>query len=50
MFEREPIKRLVEAQKVGVHRHTGFWQCMDTRRDKDYLESFKTNNLPWLNF
>lgn len=48
MFEREPINRLVIKSLVGVYKHTGFWQCMDTRRDKDYLESFSRENLPWL--
>jgi glucose-1-phosphate cytidylyltransferase len=28
--------------------HSGFWQCMDTKRDKDYLEELTKNNVvPW---
>jgi len=29
-------------------QHDGFWQCMDTKRDKDYLEElWNSENAPW---
>jgi len=27
--------------------HDGFWQCMDTKRDRDYLEDLYINGAPW---
>jgi len=38
IFERDPLERLSAENKLGVYRHYGYWQCMDTRRDKDALE------------
>ena len=38
MFERQPMIKLVKKKKLFAYRHKGFWQCMDTKRDKDLLE------------
>jgi glucose-1-phosphate cytidylyltransferase len=38
-FEREPLERLSSDGKLGVYRHFGYWQCMDTQRDKGALEA-----------
>jgi glucose-1-phosphate cytidylyltransferase len=38
MFEREPIETLVRQNQVKAFFHHGFWQCMDTLRDKQKLE------------
>ena len=38
MFERQPIAKLVKKKKLFAFKHKGFWQCMDTKRDKDLLE------------
>lgn len=49
MFEREPIEALVAAREVSVYVHTGFWQCMDTYRDWEYLnELAKEGDAPWM--
>jgi glucose-1-phosphate cytidylyltransferase len=37
-FEREPLEKLSADGKLGVYRHYGYWQCMDTQRDKGALE------------
>ena len=37
-LEREPLERLVKAKKLSAFKFNGFWQCMDTKRDKDRLE------------
>lgn len=47
-FEREPLMRLSEDNRLGVYRHYGYWQCMDTQRDKSALEHLWNNgNAPW---
>ena len=48
MFEREPIETLVAQQQVHAFFHTGFWQAMDTLRDKHHLEElWSKNKAPW---
>lgn len=49
VFEGRPLTRLVEDRKMAVHRHEGFWQCMDTPRDWSYLNDlFETGRAPWV--
>ena len=36
-LEREPLEQMTKTKKLGAFRHEGFWQCMDTKRDKDKL-------------
>jgi glucose-1-phosphate cytidylyltransferase len=43
MFEREPIEALVNEGDVHAFLHHGFWQCLDTLRDKHYLEEMWSN-------
>ena len=47
MFEREPIAALVEAGEVHAFFHHGFWQAMDTLRDKHNLEELWQKGAPW---
>lgn len=48
MFEREPLERLAKDQQLAAYRHYGFWQCMDTLRDKRHLESlWDKDEAPW---
>lgn len=48
-FERETIPALVKEKQVDAYRHTGFWQCMDTMRDKEYLETlWASGKAPWV--
>ena len=49
MLEREPMEKLQKIKKLYGYKHTGFWQCMDTLRDKNYLNKlYKSNKLAWL--
>ena len=49
MFEREPLEQLANEGQLGCYRHRGFWQCMDTLRDKEKLEKLiSTNKAPWM--
>lgn len=48
MFEREPMERIAAEGQMVCYKHTGFWQCMDTLRDKEKLEKlWITGNAPW---
>ena len=38
-FEHDPLNRLVAREQLMAFRHDGFWQCMDTPREKEYLDS-----------
>ena len=46
-FEQEPMKRMTSAGEVMAYRHEGFWQCMDTLREKNKLEKIWQNGAPW---
>ena len=47
-FEKEPLEKLAAEQMLFCYRHAGFWQCMDTMRDKEKLETLWQNNeAPW---
>ena len=49
MLEREPLEKLVEMNQLIAYKHNSFWQCMDTKRDKDTLEEmWISENIPWL--
>lgn len=42
----EPFQRLIDEGKVSSHRHDGFWQCMDTFRDKQILDELEASGKP----
>lgn len=47
-WEHEPMERLVREGQLMAYRHDGFWQCMDTARDREVLESrWFENRAPW---
>lgn len=47
-WEQEPLKKLAESDQLMAYEHHGFWQPMDTLRDKIYLEKLWTSNkAPW---
>ena len=48
VFERAPLERLSKEGKLGVFQHYGYWQCMDTQRDKAALEqAWASGKAPW---
>jgi glucose-1-phosphate cytidylyltransferase len=48
VWEEEPLKGLASDKQLMAFRHEGFWQPMDTLRDKNYLEELlKSNKAPW---
>jgi glucose-1-phosphate cytidylyltransferase len=47
-FEKEPLERLAQAGQLMAYRHSSFWQCMDTIRERMLLESlWQSGNPPW---
>ena len=46
-FEREPLEQLAKDGQLMAYKHHGFWQCMDTIRDRKLLESLWATNPPW---
>ncbi len=48
VWEREPLERLASEGQLGVHFHHGFWQPMDTLRDRRQLEElWAAGKAPW---
>jgi len=48
IFERTPMENLAKDNQLVAHKYNGFWQPMDTIRDKDYLENlWQTRKAPW---
>jgi len=47
-FEHDPMKRLVESGELCAYQHSGYWQCLDSLRDKTVLElAWASNDAPW---
>jgi glucose-1-phosphate cytidylyltransferase len=48
VWERGPLETLAESGELAAFQHHGFWQAMDTQRDKTYLEElWQSGNAPW---
>lgn len=48
MFEREPLEKLANNGQLMAYKHDGFWQCMDTMRDKESLEKmWNSHTAKW---
>ncbi|SNB45026.1 glucose-1-phosphate cytidylyltransferase [Geobacter sp. DSM 9736] len=48
VFEKEPLERLAAEGELAAFRHSGFWQPMDTLRDKTHLEDlWNSGTAPW---
>lgn len=49
MLEDLPLHGAVLDNQLGAYRHSGFWQCMDTPRDLEYLQDlYAKGNAPWI--
>jgi glucose-1-phosphate cytidylyltransferase len=47
-FEKEPLENLARDKQLMAYRHTSFWQCMDTLREKYILENYwNSGDAPW---
>lgn len=48
IFEQQTLQRIIAADQLVAYKHTGFWQCMDTLREKQKLEKYwASGNAPW---
>ena len=48
MFEKQPLEAIAKDDQLMGFRHDGFWQCMDTQRDKEGLEEiWESGSAPW---
>jgi glucose-1-phosphate cytidylyltransferase len=48
IWERDPLETFARERRLAAYRHKGFWQNMDTLRDKNVLEQlWQTGNAPW---
>lgn len=49
VFEKDPLERLASEGELKAYLHDGFWQCMDTQRDKEMLEGLiASKKAPWI--
>lgn len=47
-FQKEPLERLAREGQLMAYPHDGFWQCMDTMRDRDLLiQLWESGQAPW---
>lgn len=48
IWEREPLEKLAREEQLSAYKHTGFWQPLDTLRDKNHLdELWNSGKAPW---
>ena len=48
VLERAPLVELAEDKQLALYKHDGFWACMDTLRDLDYLNrEWASGKAPW---
>jgi glucose-1-phosphate cytidylyltransferase len=47
LLEREPLEKASMLGELMAYQHEGFWQCMDTKRDHELLESLWEKDAPW---
>jgi len=49
ILEQEPLEKAAKLNQMSAYKHLGFWQCMDTKRDRDKLiEMVNKNKYSWL--
>ena len=46
-LEREPLEKVASEGELFAYKHNGFWQCMDTKRDRDHLEEIYMKEKKW---
>ncbi len=49
VLERDPLEKIANIGQLNAFKHEGYWQCMDTKRDKDRLEElWNSGKAPWM--
>jgi len=51
ILEKNPLEQLTKIKMLNAYKHKGFWQCMDTQREKKFLTELlkKNSKPPWIN-
>jgi glucose-1-phosphate cytidylyltransferase len=50
ILEQGPLENMAKNGQLMAYEHSGYWQCMDTIRDRDALqELWRAGNAPWCN-
>ena len=48
ILEKQPLERVASIGQLNAFKHEGFWQCMDSVRDRNYLEGlWEEGDPPW---
>ena len=48
-FEFGPLQEIVKNKQLKAYKHSGFWQCMDNVRERDFLDKLiKQGKAPWI--
>ncbi len=51
LWEKDPLEKLAQNNHLNAYKHSGFWKCMDTLRDKIELEEhWEKGNPPWMEY
>jgi glucose-1-phosphate cytidylyltransferase len=49
VLEKEPLEKITDLKELKAFKHEGFWQCMDHKLDKDYLDQLiNEKKAPWI--
>lgn len=49
VLEKAPLVNLAKDKQLNLYKHSGFWSCMDTQRDRDYLNQlWNSGHPPWM--
>lgn len=49
VLERDPLVKLARDSQLSIYKHRGFWACVDTQRDREYLEKlWASGKPPWV--
>ena len=49
ILEKEPLEKLANKSELNAFAHDGFWQCMDNKRDHEFLEKiYSSGQIPWV--
>jgi glucose-1-phosphate cytidylyltransferase len=49
VLEKVPLTKLAQDKQLSLYKHSGFWACMDTQRDRDHLNQlWSSGEAPWL--
>jgi glucose-1-phosphate cytidylyltransferase len=49
ILEKAPLEKVAEMGELMAYQHDGYWQCMDTKRDRDHLEElWQSGGAPWV--